>query len=263
MNTLKIARYQLRDMFRSRWVLVYGLFFLAVTDGLFRFGGTGERVVLSLTNVVLGVVPLVAIVLGAMYLYSAREAVELLLSQPVRRGDLYRGLYLGLLIPLCSALVLGIGLPFLYHGAVFAESGFGALPLLLGVAVLLTMVFVALAFAVALSTEDRVKGLGLSLVLWMFFSVIYGGFTLLFVEAFSAYPMQRVVIVLSMLNPVDLGRILLLLNLDVSAMMGFTGAVFERFFGSGTGQAVTLGALAAWAAIPFLFGHRAFARKNF
>jgi Cu-processing system permease protein len=262
MNTFKIAKYQLRDMFRSRWVLVYGLFFLAVTDALFRFGGSGERVVLSLTNVVLGVVPLVGIVLGAMYLYSAREAVELLLSQPVRRGDLYRGLYLGLVVPLCTALVFGIGLPFVYHGAVFA-GGVGALPLLLGVAVLLTLVFVALAFAVALSTEDRVKGLGLSLVLWMFFSVIWGGFTLLFVEVFSAYPLQKVIIALSMLNPVDLGRILLLLNLEISAMMGFTGAVFERFFGSGTGQAITLTALVGWAVVPFLLGHRAFQRKNF
>jgi Cu-processing system permease protein len=68
---------------------------------------------------------------------------------------------------------------------------------------------------------------------------------------------------MSLLNPVDLGRILLLLNLDVSAMMGFTGAVFQRFFGSGTGQAVTLAAMSAWLAIPFLLGQRAFLRKNF
>jgi Cu-processing system permease protein len=62
---------------------------------------------------------------------------------------------------------------------------------------------------------------------------------------------------------VDLGRILLLLNLDVSAMMGFTGAVFQQFFGSGVGQGVTLVALFLWLAVPFLVGQRAFVRKNF
>jgi Cu-processing system permease protein len=262
MNTLKIARYQLRDMFRSRWVIGYGLFFLVVTDALFRFGGGGERVAVSLTNVVLGIVPLTGILLGSMFLYSAREQIELLLSQPVRRGTLFRGLYLGLVVPLSTAMVVGIGLPFLYHGAV-TGGGAGALPLLLGSGVLLTAAFVALAFAVALATEDRVKGLGAAIAIWMFFSVIYGGLVLLFVDAFSAYPLQRVIIGITLLNPVDLARILLLLNLEVSAMMGFTGAVFERFFGGGTGQAITLAALLGWVVVPFLLGLRAFVRKDF
>jgi Cu-processing system permease protein len=66
-----------------------------------------------------------------------------------------------------------------------------------------------------------------------------------------------------MLNPIDLGRILLLLNLDVSALMGFTGAVFTQFFGSSTGRTVTLAALGLWMVVPILVGHRVFARKNF
>jgi Cu-processing system permease protein len=262
MNTLKIARYQLRDMFRSRWILGYGLFFLVVTDVLFRFGGSGERVSVSLTNVVLGVVPLTAILLGAMFLYNSREQVELLLSQPVRRGSLYRGLYLGLVIPLMTAMVIGISLPFLYHGAI-TGGGAGALPLLLAAGALLNAAFVALAFAVALATEDRVKGLGAAIGLWMFFSVIYGGLVLLFVNAFSAYPMQKAIIGITLLNPIDLARILLLLNMDVSAMMGFTGAVFERFFGGAGGQAITFAALTGWTVIPFLLGNRAFVRKDF
>jgi Cu-processing system permease protein len=262
MKTLKIARYQLRDMFRSRWTLGYGLFFLVVTDALFRFGGTGERVAVSLTNVVLGIVPLTAILLGSMFLYNAREQVELLLSQPLRRRSLFVGLYLGLVVPLATAMVVGISLPFLYHGAV-TGGGAGALPLLLMSGGLLTAVFVALAFAVALSTEDRVKGLGAAVALWMFFTVVYGGLVLLFVDSFSAWPLQRAIIALTLLNPVDLARILLLLNLEVSAMMGFTGAVFERFFGGGTGQVVTVAALLAWAAAPFLLGLRVFARKDF
>lgn len=262
MTSARIAKYQLQDMLRNRWVLFYGLFFLLVTDALFRFGGAGDRVVLSLMNVVLVMIPLVSIVLGCMFLYGAREYVELLLAQPIRRPTLFRGLFAGLALPLCGAFVAGVALPFAWHREAAAGHA-GPLALLLGTGVLLTLVFVSLAFAVALRNEDRLRGLGVALAAWMFFAIVWNGVVLLAIQLFADYPLERAVIGMSLLNPVDLGRILLLLNLDVSAMMGFTGAVFQRFFGSGAGQAITLAALFAWVAVPFLLGQRAFVRKNF
>jgi Cu-processing system permease protein len=259
-TTSKIARYQLRDVLRSRWILFYGLFFLVLTDALFRFGGSGERVLLSLMNAVLIAVPLVSVLLGAMYVYASREFTELLLSQPVRRRSLFMGLFLGLALPLAGAFVLGTGLPFLWHGAV--ESA-GPVALLIGTGTLLTLIFSSLAFLVALRAEDRIKGLGLCLALWLFFTVIFDGVVLLAMHMFAAYPLEHPVIALSMLNPVDLGRILLLLNFEISALLGFTGAVFQRFFGSAAGQILTIGALMTWLAVPFALGLRAFARKDF
>jgi Cu-processing system permease protein len=262
MKTLKVARYQLQDVMRSRWILFYGIFFLLLTDALFRFGGAGERVLLSLLNVVLIAIPLVSVVLGAMYLYASREFTELLLSHPVRRRSLYHGLFLGLVLPLCGAFVLGTLLPFWAHGGV-ATGGWGPILLLLGTGVLLTLVFASLSFVVALATEDRIKGLGLCLGLWILFAVIFDGMVLLAIYLLGDFPMEGPVIALSMLNPIDLGRILLLLNFDLSALMGFTGAVFRQFFGSLQGQVVTVGALLLWGIVPFLVGLRIFARKNF
>jgi len=262
MKTLKIARYQLQDVVRSRWIIFYGLFFLVLTDALFRFGGSGERVLLSLMNVVLIAVPLISIVLGAMYVYASREFTELLLSQPVRRRSLFFGLFLGLGIPLAGAFVLGTGLPFVYHGG-FAAAGVGSVALLIGTGVMLTLVFASLAFLVALRAEDRIKGLGICLGLWLFFTVIFDGLILLGIHMFAQYPIEQPVIALSLLNPVDVGRILLMLNFEISALMGFTGAVFQQFFGSVAGQVVTAAALLSWMAVPFVLGMRAFARKNF
>ena len=70
-------------------------------------------------------------------------------------------------------------------------------------------------------------------------------------------------LVASLLNPVDLARVLMLLSVDVAALMGYTGAVFERFFGSGLGLALAGGALLTWTVAPFLLGLRGFARKDF
>jgi Cu-processing system permease protein len=134
---------------------------------------------------------------------------------------------------------------------------------LLGTGVGLTLVFSSLAFLVALGTEDRIKGFGFSLGLWVFFTVVFNGLVLLAIYLFADYPMERAVIGLSLLNPVDLGRILLLLSFDISALMGFTGAVFRQFFGSGLGIAVTIGALFVWLAVPFGLGLRSFPGKNF
>lgn len=259
MNTLKIFRYQTRDVLRNRWIPGYALFFMLVTDALFRFGGDGERVILSLMNLVLLLVPLSAVMLGVMYLYSSREYIELLLTQPIRRSELFIGLFGGLAMPLSAAFVAGVSVPFLLHGAATGA----ALPILLGTGVLLTVIFVALAFALALATEDRTRGMGLALLAWMAFAILYNGLVLLVVQLFADYPLERVVIALSVLNPIDLGRILLLLNLDAAALMGFTGAVFERFFGGSTGRMVTLAALSLWLAVPLLLGRRAFLRKNF
>jgi Cu-processing system permease protein len=70
-------------------------------------------------------------------------------------------------------------------------------------------------------------------------------------------------IALMLLNPVDLARVLLLMQLDVAALMGYTGAVFQRFFGSDIGTAVVMTALATWVAAPVLLGLRAFNRRDF
>jgi Cu-processing system permease protein len=196
-----------------------------------------------------------------MHLYGSREAIELLLSQPIRRGALFHGLWIGLAAPLAGAFAVGVAVPFLWHGGL--ATGGAAFLVLLATGVLLTVVFVSLAFWFALSTEDRIKGLGAALVAWLFFVVVYNGLVLLLLQLFRDYPLQYPVIALSLANPVDLGRILLLMNLEAAALMGFTGAVFERFFGSGLGQLVTVAALGVWVAVPYALGRRAFARKNF
>src|SRR5690606_13939541 len=89
-----------------------------LTEALFQLGGSGERALTGLLNVALLLVPLVTMVFGVVYWHSAREFTELLLAQPVPRHALWYGLYLGLVLPLLGALVVGISLPLLLHGAI-------------------------------------------------------------------------------------------------------------------------------------------------
>jgi Cu-processing system permease protein len=56
---------------------------------------------------------------------------------------------------------------------------------------------------------------------------------------------------------------MLLLRFDISALMGYTGAVFQRFFGGTAGASLSAMMLGLWIAAPVALGLRAFRRKDF
>lgn len=70
-------------------------------------------------------------------------------------------------------------------------------------------------------------------------------------------------LVLGMANPIDLARMTILMKLDASALMGYTGAVFREFFGSITGIAVVLALMTLWTLAPLIAAARAFSKKDF
>ena len=257
---MKIALYQARDVARSRWLAAYALFFFACAEGLVRFSGGDPRALLSLSSIVLYLVPLVTVVFGTVYVYGAREFTELLLAQPVSRTSLFAGLYIGLSGPLTAALIVGLALPFVMHGV---QGQTGMLAALLGTGAALTMIFTAIAFCIAIWCEDRLRGLAVAIAAWMLTAILYDGVVLMLVAAFADYPIERSVLALTLANPIDLARVALMLQLDISALMGYTGAVFQQFLGSAIGTLVAAGALSLWIAAPVAIGMRAFRRRDF
>jgi hypothetical protein len=261
-NAGRVMTSQLRNVARSRWIAGYAILLALLTWMLLRFGGSGERALLSLLNVVLLLLPLVTVVFGTLYVYNAREFIEMLLAQPVGRGALYTGLFGGLALPLAGAFLVGVGIPLLVLG-----GGGPAFPgqavMLVTVGVLLTLVFTAFSLCVAVLIEDRARGLGAALFVWLFTTLIYDGLILLVTSAFDRYPLEGPLLGMMFLNPVDLGRVLLLLSFDVSALMGYTGAVYRQFFVGPAGMLLALLMLAVCAAVPFLLGLHWFRRKDF
>jgi Cu-processing system permease protein len=258
--TLRVLSSELRNVARSRWVIGYALLLLAGTILLLRFGGSGERALLSLLNLVLLLLPLVSVMFGVLYVHNAREFIELLLAQPVSRGALYTGLFAGVALPLIGAFLLGVGIPLLAQGG--DSTYYQRAALLLGVGGLLTTTFTAFAVAVAVRFDDRARALGFALLIWLGCAVLYDGLLLLVTSLFANYPLETPLLVLVFLNPVDLARVTLLMSFDVSALMGYTGAVYQRFFGP-TGMGLALAMLLVTGLVPWLLGRRWFLRKDF
>ncbi|UCC23810.1 MAG: ABC transporter permease [Gemmatimonadales bacterium] len=261
MNTwTKVLRYEMRNVLRARALLGYGLFFLAATTGLVRMGGGVERVLPSLSNLILLTVPLVSLVVTTVFLYEGRAFNELLLSQPVGRKELFRGLFMGLTLPLAGVFVVGTGLPLLASGGFSTAAGPVALTLGSGIA--LTAVFVALGFLVAFSVKEAARGLGVALLVWLGLTVVYDGVVLLASHNLSAYPLETPMLAAMILNPVDLARMVSLMAVDASVLMGYTGAVFQDFFGGWTGIVIATAALAGWVLLPYLGALRRFGRMD-
>lgn len=258
----KVMKYGFFDLLRSRWIAIYTLFFLSVTGGLLYFGGDPNQAVLSTLNLVLLVVPLVGLVLGLSYYTYTRDFVELILTQPISRSSVYLGHYAGIALPLVGSFLLGSGVPFLVYG-LRNGADWGVVVSLLVAGTLTSLVFSALAFWIGLANEERVRALGVALGVWLGLTVAYDGLLMLFTVLMQAYPIERALIVLSLLNPIDLSRILVLLQLDTAALMGYTGALFRRFFGSGLGLAVSVVSLVVWTVVPVVLGARTFRNKDF
>jgi Cu-processing system permease protein len=258
---LRLVGSGIRDVGRRRWLLAYGLFYAVLTDALFRFGGSGASTVMSLTNVVLALVPLVSIVFGTMYLYHAREFIQLMLAQPVGRGSLYVGLFGGLAIPLAASFLAGVGVPLAWHGGVADAPA--AVLVLLSAGLALSLVFTGLAFVIALGFHDRAAGLAAAILVWLGATVLYDGLVLMAVMLLRDYPLEQPLVAVMLLNPVDLARVLLVLQFDLGALAGYTGAVFERFFGTVQGSVWSGAALLLWIVAPLGAGLRLFARKDF
>jgi Cu-processing system permease protein len=114
----------------------------------------------------------------------------------------------------------------------------------------LTFIFVALAFNIALSNENKIKGFGYAILLWLFLAVIYDGLFLISLVMMQEYPLDKFSLIATMFNPVDLSRILILLKLDISALLGYTGAVFQKFFGTNIGMVLSTLVLVLWTILP-------------
>lgn len=252
----KIIKYVIIDILRNRIMLAYTLFLFLIGSSIFNLEDNSAKGLMSLLNIVLIIVPLVSLLFSAIYVYNSAEFLELLVSQPLRRRTIWLSLFIGLAGSMAVSFFAGIGIPIL----LFEPSATGFM--MLGAGLFLSVIFVAIAMLAAVITRDKAKGIGVSILLWLYFSVIFDGLVLFILFQFADYPLEKPMIGMTALNPIDLSRVLVLLKMDVSVMMGYTGAIFKDFFGTRTGLIISFLVLVVWIIIPAWLSLRRFNRKD-
>ena len=259
---IKTFKYTFYNLLRSYWIFIYLGFFLLSTSALLYFSPTMETAIVSIMNIEIAIIPLMSMLFGSMYFYNSKEFTELLLSQPIKRSSIFTGQYLGLSLSLVLSYAAGVLLPFLLYGLVNSNEIWNFSVLFL-TGIVLTFIFIAISYLIAIHTTNKIKGFGIAILTWLFFAVIYDGLILLIMALFYDYPLEHASLILSMINPIDLARILILLKLDISALMGFTGALFNKFFGSTQGILISSFVLLLWVSLPFYLYIRKAQTKDF
>lgn len=236
--------------------MAYTLLLAIFAWSAFSLEDTSAKGVLSLLNIILLTVPLVSVLFTTIYIYNSAEFVELLTSQPIKRTKIWISLFAGLACSMSMAFLLGAGIPLF----VYAETTLSIIMVSIGI--LVSLVFVSLAFFSASITRDKAKGIGVSIMLWLYFALLFDALVLFLLFQLSDYPIEKMMVGITASSPIDLARILILLHLDVSAMMGYTGAIFKKFFGTTTGMSIAFLLLTLWIAIPYLISLRIFRKKD-
>lgn len=253
---IRILKYVALDILKNKIVIFYTIMLALFSWSAFSLEDSSAKGVLTILNIVLLTVPLMSILFATIYVYNSNEFIELLVSHPVKRGMIWKALFTGLSMSLVIAYIVGVGLPLL----IFVEWDLALTMILTGS--FLSVIFVAVAFLSSILARDKAKGIGVSIMLWLYFAILFDALVLFLFFQFADYPIEKAVVMLSALSPIDLSRILILLKLDVSAMLGYTGAIFKDFFGSNWGFGLSILLLSIWVAVPFLLSLRKFKRKD-
>ncbi|HSD14916.1 MAG TPA: ABC transporter permease subunit [Flavobacterium sp.] len=252
----RIIKIILLDIVKNKIVLGYTLILAILSWSSFALEDNSAKGLLTILNVILFTVPLVSILFSTIYLYNSAEFIELLLSQPVKRQKIWFSLFIGLASSMVYSFFIGAGIPLLVN----SPDIVGIMMIIVGC--LISVIFVALAFLSSILTRDKAKGIGIAIMLWLYFALLFDGIVLFLLFQLEDYPIENAMVALTALSPIDLARIQILLHLDVSAMMGYTGAIFKDFFGNTAGLIVSFLLLTLWAIIPFFISLKKFNRKD-
>ena len=255
------ARYELVLAVRSRWLQIFAAVFaglsLAVAGaGFILSGGYGvqdfSRTVVSLVQIVLLLVPLAALVFGGLALTPERGAAELLYSQPVSRGVILLGRMLGVWLALAAAELIGFGIAGLIVQSQSGIEGIGRYGALVGTAIVVTGIFLGLAAAIAArSPGRRTRVLAAALVVWFITVMLFDVAALGVASLLRSGSASRLLIIATLINPVDAARTGALLAIDGTAAFGAASLALLRFTGGIAGAGLLIASsLMIWLCAP-------------
>lgn len=266
-----IARKELRDALHNHWFMLYTVAFvgLALALSYLSLAGAGitgtagyGRTAASLINLVLLIVPLIALTMGAQSLAGEQErrTLSYLLAQPITRLEVFTGKYVGLALSLLVSIALGFGI----SGLVLAMNGSAGDPLVyVGLALLaflLSLVMLSVGMLVSSASQRVGVAIGVGLFLWLVF-VFVGDLGLMGTAITMQLPIGTL-FWLALVNPLQVFKMTAILQLNATLdLLGPAGIFAVREYGTAL-LPIFLGVTAAWILVPAGAAYAHFARKS-
>ena len=268
-----LALKELRDGLRNRWIaaaiVVLGTLALSLT--LLGSAPTGsirasalDISVISLASLSVYLIPLIALMLSfdALVGEFERGTMMLLLTYPVTRWQVIIGKFIGHVLILFIAILVGYGGAILIMAAVTGGSleGWQAYVSMMASSLILGSIFIALGYLVSVLVKERATAAGAAIGLWLIFVVLYDLllFGALIVDEGQMIS-QKLFSILMMISPTDTYRILNLSMFDgVSQAAGIAGVAS----GAGLSSALLLAVMLLWVVVPLIATLMVFQRRE-
>ncbi|MCS7171888.1 MAG: ABC transporter permease [Armatimonadetes bacterium] len=270
MTALILARWDARASLRDRWFLSLAFAFWALTLGAAFTALAGLRVVglssfdraaAALLHLAQLFIPLLGLTLGAGWLAGDREtgSLEFLLAQPISRGALYAGRYVGLAASVLSAIWLGYGgAGIVLAWGAGAEHG-GTFLALVGLSSLLALSMLSVGLLISAFAPTRGRALGWALLAWLGFGVL--GDLGVLGAALSLRLPSWAVLLLAALNPLSAFRMSgILLVTHSPELLGPLALLAVDRLGQTGALLALLAILGGWSGVSYAVGHLRFTR---
>lgn len=267
-----LAEKELRDALRNRWFALYTIAFVVLAlafsylalagAGIVGFAGFG-RTAASLINLVLLIIPLMALTVGAQSLAGEQERNTLayLLAQPITRAEIFIGKYIGLMLSLLASLALGFGI----SGLVMTLNGAGATEPQLYVrlvllAFLLSLTMLSTGFCISALTNRPSVAVGIGLFLWLLF-IFFGDLGVMGTAIALRVPIDNL-FWLSLINPLQVFKTAAILNIHTSLdILGPAGIYATQHYGARL-LWILIGVLVLWVIVLAAAAYTRFATKG-
>jgi Cu-processing system permease protein len=274
MTVLIIARKEIHQAVRNRWVLASTLLLAALALSLTFLGSapTGtvgvralDVVIVSLSSLTIFLIPLIGLLIShdAIVGDMERGTMLLLLSYPVARWQVLLGKFLGHLGVLAFATCLGYGIAvaaLLVTGSQIDSDSLTAFAAMIGSSVLLGAAFVSIGYLVSTLVRDRGTAAGICIGLWLLLVLIYDMSLLGLLAVDQGRTLSAAGLdALLLLNPTDVYRLFNLTGFaNVSTFAGMVGLAQSTSLTS----RILLFALICWTSIPLALAAIAFSRRE-
>ena len=236
-SILLIAKKEFIDHLRNGWIVAiaisFALFALIISLAGFGFSGNvgsvdEQATLLSLTNLVIYLIPLLGLILAYDSLSGENErgTLDLLYSYPLSPAHVLSGKFIGLVFVLTITLLLGMLIPMI-TGLVNGQS-FVSWLIFLFFSIWLGVIFVSIALLLSSTLWERGRLLGISIGIWLVFVILFDIAIIGLLVATEGDISPFVVDIIFYLNPTSLFRFLSIHSLygeELLAQMGMVNQI--------------------------------------
>lgn len=268
---LAIALKEFKNSLRNRWVLVVSAILALLSLSISYFGsaptgktgfGSFEVTIVSLASLVTYLVPIISLTLGFDAIVGEAEGktLELLLSLPISRFELFIGKFLGLGLAIATSIGSGFGLA----GVIIAwKVGTGQLPaylMFILTAIFLGLAFLSLSLMVSVMVSERAKATGWVIFIWFFFVLVFDLALIGVLVGTEGKVSPGLFPLLLYLNPTDVFRLINLTSVE-GVRVSYGLSTLAR--GEAFNQGMLYTGMLLWVVVPLAVGYMVFRKRSY